>query len=177
MQLDQKEGYHNFCSFSKLQWTHELPELPEHPDICGCEWRLPRWSNPGFHLAVLQDCVAQISYPKTLDGDISQLGSYSKHYSFPLYMLRDVWSEDNRRFPNFPFPLTLCNSTHLPRVSPSPVASGASNSSIAEHSHIHTGLGILFIFLLLCLHKSHISDPYKINVTEKSTPDQDRLPF
>lgn len=141
------------------------------------EWHLPRWSNPGFHLAVLQDCVVQISYPKTLDGDKSQLWSYSEHYPFPPYMLCDVWSEDNRLFPNFPFPLILYNSTHLPRASPSPVASGARNSSIAEHSHIHTGLGILFIFLLLCHHKSHISDPYKINVTEKSTPDQDRLPF
>lgn len=130
--------------------------------------RFPPCSPEGL----LRLSVAQVSYPKTPHEGTSQLWSYSKHYSFALYMLCDIWSEDNRLFPNFPFPLTLCNSTYLPRASLSPVASGARQNSIAEHSHIHTGLGTQFVFLLLCRHKSHLSDPYKINVTKNRTQHQ-----
>lgn len=49
-------------------------------------------------------------------------------------MKSEQWS-----FPNFLFPLTLCNSKYLLKASPSSMISGA--KSIAEHSHIHTDLG------------------------------------
>lgn len=51
-------------------------------------------------------------------------------------MKSEQWS-----FPNFLFPLTLCNSKYFPKASPSSVTSGT-KSGIPEYSHIHTGLGI-----------------------------------